>query len=144
SPARATPHALRAAERAAALHAHREALGHYELALAGSLEPSPELLAALGDQHAAPGEPAAGVVRSRAGGGPDDARGAGARRAEPGRRWSARGRRCSARPRGIPTGRWRSATTATPPSARWPTTGARWPPRWTTSPPASAAPGGAA
>jgi DNA-binding CsgD family transcriptional regulator/type II secretory pathway predicted ATPase ExeA len=50
---RAAPHALRAARQAAALHAHREAIGQYELALAGVAAPEAELLVAMGDHHAA-------------------------------------------------------------------------------------------
>lgn len=47
----AGPHALRAAREAAAVHAHREAIGHYQLALTGQAAPAPELLTALGDHH---------------------------------------------------------------------------------------------
>jgi hypothetical protein len=44
----AGPHALRAAREAAAVHAHREAIGHYHLALSGQAAPEAELLTALG------------------------------------------------------------------------------------------------
>jgi ATP/maltotriose-dependent transcriptional regulator MalT/DNA-binding XRE family transcriptional regulator len=54
--ARAAPYARQAAARAAALHGHREAIGHYELALAGSASAAPALLRAIGDCHLALGE----------------------------------------------------------------------------------------
>jgi len=59
---RAAPYALRAAERAAALHAHREAIGQYEIALAGGAASVPDLSMALGDSHAALGELEAAVA----------------------------------------------------------------------------------
>jgi DNA-binding CsgD family transcriptional regulator/DNA-binding transcriptional ArsR family regulator len=55
-PTRAALYALRAAERAASLHAHREAARFYELARAGGAGPRAELLASLADQHVALGE----------------------------------------------------------------------------------------
>jgi DNA-binding CsgD family transcriptional regulator/tetratricopeptide (TPR) repeat protein len=62
---RAGLHALCAAERAAAVHAHREAIVHYELALAGRCGPPAALLQALGDHHAGLGEIDAAVARYR-------------------------------------------------------------------------------
>lgn len=61
--ARAAPHARRAAEHAASLHAHREAIRQYELALTGEKNPQPELLSALGDHHSALGESPAALDR---------------------------------------------------------------------------------
>lgn len=55
-PGRAAAHAWRAARNAAAVHAHHEAIAHYELALAGDAGPREEILSALGDQHEALGE----------------------------------------------------------------------------------------
>ena len=62
---RAAPHALRAARQAAALHAHREAIGQYELALAGAAAPEAEILVAIGDHHAALSECEAAVSAYR-------------------------------------------------------------------------------
>jgi DNA-binding CsgD family transcriptional regulator/tetratricopeptide (TPR) repeat protein/transcriptional regulator with XRE-family HTH domain len=53
---RAAPYALQAAARAAALHDHRDAIAHYELACAGSAAPASALLTAIGDSHLALGE----------------------------------------------------------------------------------------
>jgi DNA-binding CsgD family transcriptional regulator len=54
--ATAAPYAVQAAERASALNAHREAIGQYELANAGSGGNDARILTALGDHHAALGE----------------------------------------------------------------------------------------
>ena len=61
--ATAAPYALQAAEQASALHAHREAIGHYEVALAGGAGPTAELLVALGDHHEALSESDAAIAR---------------------------------------------------------------------------------
>lgn len=53
---RAAHHAYRAARQAASLHAHHEAVAHYELALSGGAGTREEILGALGDQHQALGE----------------------------------------------------------------------------------------
>lgn len=50
---RAAGHPLRAARQAASVHAHREAIAHYELAFSGAAAPRAEILSALGDQHEA-------------------------------------------------------------------------------------------
>ncbi|MFW6070700.1 MAG: ATP-binding protein, partial [bacterium] len=68
---RAAPHAWRAARQAAALHAHREAIAHYELVLSAvdrfgpipGVPPQEELLSALGDQHQALGEREEAITR---------------------------------------------------------------------------------
>jgi DNA-binding CsgD family transcriptional regulator len=60
---RAATYAWRAARAAAAVHAHREAITHYELALAGSAAPREEILRALGDQHRALAEFAHAIIR---------------------------------------------------------------------------------
>lgn len=53
---RAARHAYEAARQAAAVHAHREAITHYELALAGGAAKREEILTALGDHYQALGE----------------------------------------------------------------------------------------
>lgn len=53
---RAAGHAYRAAGEAAAVHAHREAITHYELALAGGAAKREEILTALGHHYQALGE----------------------------------------------------------------------------------------
>lgn len=53
---RAATHAYRAANQAASLHAHYEAIAHYKLALSGGAGPREEILSALGKQHQALGE----------------------------------------------------------------------------------------
>lgn len=64
-PRLAGPHALRAAREAAVVHAHREAIGHYHVALAGQAAPEAELLTALGDHHTHLSECEAAVSRYR-------------------------------------------------------------------------------
>ncbi|MGH2534526.1 MAG: helix-turn-helix transcriptional regulator [Thermomicrobiales bacterium] len=61
-PLRAAPFALRAAERAAAVHAHREAIAHFEQALLGQATPDSSVLTALGDHYAALNECDAAVA----------------------------------------------------------------------------------
>jgi DNA-binding CsgD family transcriptional regulator len=61
--ARAARYALQAGHQAVRLHAHREAISHYEVALAGGAEPRDEILTALGDQHAALGDHDPAVAR---------------------------------------------------------------------------------
>jgi DNA-binding CsgD family transcriptional regulator/transcriptional regulator with XRE-family HTH domain/tetratricopeptide (TPR) repeat protein len=60
---RAARHALLAGERAARMHAHRDAITHFEVALAGGAEPRGDILTALGDHHAALGERELAVAR---------------------------------------------------------------------------------
>lgn len=53
---RAASYAYQAAKQAALIHAHREAITHYELALSGGAGTREEILTALGAQHQALGE----------------------------------------------------------------------------------------
>ena len=62
-PGRAADHALHAARQAASVHAHREAIAHYELALSGAATLREEILSALGDQHAALAEREQAIAR---------------------------------------------------------------------------------
>lgn len=59
----AAQHAWQAARKAATLHAHREAIAHYRLALSGKAGPEEEILSALGDHHQALGEREAAIAR---------------------------------------------------------------------------------
>lgn len=63
---RAADHAYRAARQAASVHAHREAIAHYELALSGGAGPREEILSAMGDQHQALGEREEAITRYQA------------------------------------------------------------------------------
>ena len=62
---RAAPHALQAARQAATLNAHREAIGQYEIALAGQAASETEILVEIGDHHAALSECEAAVLHYR-------------------------------------------------------------------------------